>query len=1066
MAVRLALKDLVQNLFSREKENNPDFNAPVDVNSTDHEKETYITFDYMNFDFDFPDYSDDPDSIWYYHYFPTEALNNLSKFAEVLEEESQQLVGEDRGEWISYAFQHIANKLQPEGRALLYRHFNYSPDKPEEFLSQFDAAASVKNDFITQAEDYDAAVNGFAATDIPAPKFDPLEFLTDLQNRVTYHKQKDESYLYVIDDRKLFVDRGPQITMAEGASDDEEAILLALHLAQRKFGNSIELTGTETFKRRAIEIMVKHNVDVKLKNPSQFALLEEAKKRKSTEKDDSPEVDLTPGKTVIGTPTPKSAIPSFEPVEHKPFNPAQATQPVSPVSEVPTEIDRYTGILMEHGTAPYQHNPDNSDSYFARLKLTSGEIATYWGIELEGALEEAGAKVSDIVRLDHLGRKPVTINVPIRDAAGNVIGHEEKEGWRNEWKAKVISNAPAISIPTAEIRPLQEKIAQILPNHAEVKRSVAKTLSELQFTASHLHFNSKAQPLPGDLSAQYDPAPTTATQKMVGGTPVFSSLEKDPFRPSIALFEGNGQYFQGFASVAGQFYNVIVPLAGNGALRIYATQTDGKPLLQIGSALNIVENKEEVPGTVYWNINGNTVESRFHAGAMEKFGELLSGILKPASQKQPDSLDANNVIALEISTHESVNTKSDSRMPVKDALSKTYLAVPFAEKDAAKAAGAKWDKERGSWYFSEGQDAAPFVKWLAKEQSGPISYHELQDKFAAILTSHGAILQNGHPIMDGMPHRIPVEGDKGKEVSGKYQVHFDGNPAGWFKNYRTDDYRAFRDDSITLSKEEQAAFNAQAEAAREARTAARNARYEERATEMQQKLARLSPVGTDAPTEYLSKKQIAPTLGIYTDRSGSMTYIPAMDVNGKVWSIQYIPAEGEKVFASDTTKIGCFHPVGGMKALEDAPILIIAEGYSTAASIAEVAGHATVAAFDCNNLLHVAQRLRERFPDKPVIIAGDDDEARVEKLGYNPGRDAATAAAAAVNGIALFPEFTLQEKAAHASSLTDFNDLAVFCEAGKRRLQEQLDYALSNIHRIIPTDSAAEPNGFRPASAM
>ena len=29
--------------------------------------------------------------------------------------------------------------------------------------------------------------------------------------------------------------------------------------------------------------------------------------------------------------------------------------------------------------------------------------------------------------------------------------------------------------------------------------------------------------------------------------------------------------------------------------------------------------------------------------------------------------------------------------------SRTYLAVPYAEKDEAKAQGAKWDKEAKAW---------------------------------------------------------------------------------------------------------------------------------------------------------------------------------------------------------------------------------------------------------------------------------------------------------------------------------------------------------------------------------
>ncbi|CAA7619292.1 zincin-like metallopeptidase domain-containing protein [Magnetospirillum sp. UT-4] len=42
---------------------------------------------------------------------------------------------------------------------------------------------------------------------------------------------------------------------------------------------------------------------------------------------------------------------------------------------------------------------------------------------------------------------------------------------------------------------------------------------------------------------------------------------------------------------------------------------------------------------------------------------------------------------------------------------RTFIAVPFAEKDEAKAAGAKWDRQAKSWYLPEGVDPAGFTRW-------------------------------------------------------------------------------------------------------------------------------------------------------------------------------------------------------------------------------------------------------------------------------------------------------------------------------------------------------------------
>jgi hypothetical protein len=42
---------------------------------------------------------------------------------------------------------------------------------------------------------------------------------------------------------------------------------------------------------------------------------------------------------------------------------------------------------------------------------------------------------------------------------------------------------------------------------------------------------------------------------------------------------------------------------------------------------------------------------------------------------------------------------------------KTYLNVPYAEKDAAKALGARWDAAGKKWYVPANKDMALFAKW-------------------------------------------------------------------------------------------------------------------------------------------------------------------------------------------------------------------------------------------------------------------------------------------------------------------------------------------------------------------
>jgi hypothetical protein len=40
------------------------------------------------------------------------------------------------------------------------------------------------------------------------------------------------------------------------------------------------------------------------------------------------------------------------------------------------------------------------------------------------------------------------------------------------------------------------------------------------------------------------------------------------------------------------------------------------------------------------------------------------------------------------------------------------LNCPFAEKDQAKALGARWDGDRRVWYIVDVEDLTPFMRWL------------------------------------------------------------------------------------------------------------------------------------------------------------------------------------------------------------------------------------------------------------------------------------------------------------------------------------------------------------------
>ncbi len=344
----------------------------------------------------------------------------------------------------------------------------------------------------------------------------------------------------------------------------------------------------------------------------------------------------------------------------------------------------------------------------------------------------------------------------------------------------------------------------------------------------------------------------------------------------------------------------------------------------------------------------------------------------------------------------------------KAATERQFLAVPYGERKAAKAAGAQWDKAAKSWYVGPGADMEQLQRWLPDNvagQQGPAL--SPREEFAEALCSLGCEVSGEHPIMDGKKHRIRLEDDKSgvkHDFGGGFYVgHLDGHPAGYIKNNRTGLDMKWKSKGYSLDPQEKAKLQAEAAEKLAARAAEQERLHEATAQRISKQTAGL--VAPAEPTPYMREKGIQVHAGALTDKSRKTTYIPATDAAGKQWTTQYIQANGTKRFAKDSRKEGCFHAVGGTEAVAAAPALVIGEGYATASTLAEVLGYGTVAAFDAGNLKAVAVDLHDKYPDKPVIVVGDDDRQLVLTQGINSGKEKAQEAAKAVGGQAIFPVF-------------------------------------------------------------
>lgn len=76
-------------------------------------------------------------------------------------------------------------------------------------------------------------------------------------------------------------------------------------------------------------------------------------------------------------------------------------------------VDEFTsrrgGILVGHGVAPYEHKPENRDSYFVTLETGDGQQHTIWGVDLARAIDEAQPAIGDRIGLKRKGSQTVRL---------------------------------------------------------------------------------------------------------------------------------------------------------------------------------------------------------------------------------------------------------------------------------------------------------------------------------------------------------------------------------------------------------------------------------------------------------------------------------------------------------------------------------------------------------------------------------------------------------------------------------------------------------------------------------
>jgi putative DNA primase/helicase len=259
--------------------------------------------------------------------------------------------------------------------------------------------------------------------------------------------------------------------------------------------------------------------------------------------------------------------------------------------------------------------------------------------------------------------------------------------------------------------------------------------------------------------------------------------------------------------------------------------------------------------------------------------------------------------------------------------------------------------------------------WSPPEQQAPAA-PDIQLKDAML----GAGLKPPETLhLDGKVHRFNsgTKGEKGHDKPGWYIIFNDGIPAGRFGCWRSGVELTWKADigrSLTVAEEmAQSRRLSEAKAQRDVEQA--------KTREVAANTVDLiwSQAGAASPEHpYLQRKGIQPNGARITGDGRLM--VPLYNSDGELSSIQYIDHQGGKLYHPGGQTGSMFWLVGST---DDVDTLYIAEGFATAATIAEVTGKPCAVAYSASNLVPVTGILKELHPTLDICIVADNDASGV-----------------------------------------------------------------------------------------
>ncbi|HHY7900413.1 TPA: LPD7 domain-containing protein [Escherichia coli] len=482
--------------------------------------------------------------------------------------------------------------------------------------------------------------------------------LDEILKNLEHKEFPDRTALYSVDGEPAFLDRLYCLEMVDGASADDKKVLAALAVATNFYGGVIELTGSDAFKQKAMQLIVEYDIKVRMKLPAQRAALEKLRKEKEMVHDaivthrPTPELNRqSPEETTMAQPAPpvspkaeaeqtagctaetphpeapvtakaeapradrpeQPAAPSSAP-EKAPVS-AQPQQPDTPEEEPPGKLspgESVTAVLTNYGEKEYA--PGKGRCFFVELTNRSGK-REYWGKGLE-----------ELVK-NHQKGDPVTLTLQARERSPSSPGKPE---WvRNIWTMKPVCNGISVShdnphegqyireYPAATFRQMMTLLQQGWPQLMQDVRLPDKV-------PDTLYLGEDRQPA----AAPRDPAlrvPLNGTPPATL-TPLIFSVDKQSQRLDLLLLQSADEYMQGVVRLNGTLYPALAtPTADSRQLVINAMTDRGLQFAGYGEAINRDADGPKRPAPQLM---------QFHLKQQDS--PLFAAIHKP--EEQPDKL--------------------------------------------------------------------------------------------------------------------------------------------------------------------------------------------------------------------------------------------------------------------------------------------------------------------------------------------------------------------------------------------------------------------------------------------